>query len=140
MSYWRLFYHIVWATKGREPLIDAEHEATVTRIVQAVCRESGAVVHAMGFMPDHVHVAVSIPPRIAVSDFVQQLKGGSSYQMNRPDAWFRWQPEYGVVSFGERALPDVVAYVQNQRVRHAAEHLWPKFERIERDRGEALVQ
>jgi putative transposase len=134
MSYWRLFYHIVWATKGREPLIDAEHEATVTRIVQTICRESGAVMHAVGFMPDHVHVAVSVPPRIAVSDFVQQLKGGSSYQMKRPDGWFRWQPEYGVVSFGERALPDVVTYVRNQRERHAAKELWPTFERVERER------
>jgi putative transposase len=133
VSYWRLFYHLVWATKGREPLIDDEREVVIERLIRSSSLETGAVLYAVGMMPDHIHVAVSIPPRIAISAFVQQLKGESSHLLNHGagrdrEAWFQWQPQYGVVSVGERSLADIVAYVQNQRTHHAANRLWPLFE------------
>jgi REP element-mobilizing transposase RayT len=128
VSYWRLFYHLVWVTKGRETLIDEEHAVVIERSIRSSSLEKGAVLYTIGIMPDHIHVAVSIPPRIAVSAFVQQLKGESSHLLNhgagRDDQdWFRWQPQYGVVSFGERSLNEVITYIQNQRAHHAANRL-----------------
>ena len=133
MSHWRLFYHIVWATSDRAPLLDAAVTKTVERSMRATCHEQRAIVHAIGVMPDYVHVAVSIPPSIAIAAFVQRLKGSSSHLLNhaahQPDgATFAWQAEYGVFSFGEKALPDVVACVENQPARHAANRLWPALE------------
>ena len=89
-------------------------------------------------MPDHVHLAISVPPRIAVSTLVRQLKGSASHLLNRMardgrHGDFGWQKEYGVLTFGERSLPDIVAYVENQRQRHADNLAWPSFERTERD-------
>jgi hypothetical protein len=43
---------------------------------------------------------------------------------------FRWQGEYGVVSFGERNLPQVVASISNQPRRHAENALWPALEHV----------
>ena len=98
MSYWRLYYHIVWGTKGREPFLDDQRAKIVEQSVVAVAAEFDALVHAMGFMPDHVHVAISIPPDTSVSDVVQRIKGLSSFRINRAkegDAGsFKWQPEY----------------------------------------------
>jgi REP element-mobilizing transposase RayT len=132
VSYWRLYYHIVWGTKRREPLIDDVRVAVIQRSMRAACHEAGAVVHAIGPMPEHVHLAVSIPPRLAIAAFVKQLKGGASHLLNHtatsPDETFAWQPEYGVISFGERSLPRIVAYVENQVAHHAADNLWPSFE------------
>jgi REP element-mobilizing transposase RayT len=36
------------------------------------------IPHAVGCMPDHIHVAVSIPPKVALSDLVRRMKGASS--------------------------------------------------------------
>ena len=82
MPYWRLFYRLVWATKERRPLIDAVVATAVVRSLRATCDEPGVRVFAIGMMPDHVHVAVSIPPRLALADFVRRLKGASSYAAN----------------------------------------------------------
>ncbi len=128
MPRWRLFYHVVWATRGRRPAIDGEGPRTVERSIRATCHAYRAIVHAVGVMPDHVHLAVSIPPSVAVSTLVGRIKGPSSHLLNHqsgPDAPepFAWQAEYGVLSFGERNLPDVVAYIENQETRHAANHL-----------------
>jgi putative transposase len=87
-------------------------------------------------MPDHLHLAVSIPPKIAVADFIGQIKGSSSFRINKQDAnaeqrGFRWQTEYGALTFGERSLATVVAYVENQATHHASHTLWPSFERLD---------
>jgi putative transposase len=63
MPFWRLFYHVVWETKGREPLIDVHASGVIIRTISAACEKDGIALHAIGTMPDHVHVAASIPRR-----------------------------------------------------------------------------
>jgi len=82
-------------------------------------------------MPDHVHLAVSIPPTLAVTDAIARLKGSASHYVNQSmarEGRFAWQSEYGVLSFGQRNLADVVDYVNNQPARHAANRLWRPLE------------
>jgi REP element-mobilizing transposase RayT len=132
-----LFYHVVWGTRRREALIDDGRADVIERSIRATSHDLDAVVHAVGFMPDHVHVAVSVPPRHAIAAAVRQLKGESSHLVNHSAGangtdCFAWQPEYGVVSFSERSLDHVVAYVRSQRERHACSNLWEIYEIVER--------
>ena len=135
MPYWRLFYHLVWATKDRAPLIDEVVATAVERSIRATCEELGVREFAICTMPDHVHLALSIPPRLALADVVGRIKGASSYAVNgsehrpRQDR-FSWQSEYGLLSSGEKALPNVIAYIQNQSTRHASNDEWAALERI----------
>ena len=136
MPFWRLYYHHVWATKGRKLLIDEANERLIARSIRTTCTDQRAILHALGAMPDHVHVAVSIPPSIAVASFVGRLKGASAHAVNdaqgRADgSRFAWQAEYGAFSFTEKSLAEIVAYVENQRERHAARQLWHTLERID---------
>ncbi len=78
MTYWRTFYHLVWSTKNREPMLTPERMHVLQQAFRVVAKDEGAYTHAVGGMPDHVHVAVSIPPAVAVSEYVQLLKGSSS--------------------------------------------------------------
>jgi putative transposase len=141
MPYWQLYYHVVWATTRREPMIEADGARVIERSIRTKSRDLSGIVHAVGWMPDHVHVAVSIPPNIAIGTFVGQLKGASSHAVNQTEAReapFAWQSEYGIESFGERNLPDVVAYIQNQSARHATQTTWHRLERTtDRDQSSA---
>ena len=137
MTYWRTFYHLMWTTCDRAPQIDEARAVILKRSFRATCHDACAIVHAIGIMPDHVHLAVSIPPRLAVSDIVRQLSGSSSHLLNHaartvPVEDFARQKEHGVLTFGERSLPDIAAYVENQRQRHADNLLWPSFELVDR--------
>ena len=85
-------------------------------------------------MPDHVHVAVSIPPRHAVSEVMKRLKGASSHAVRAEHRSFTWQTEYGALSFGDKALPKVTAYVEEQAERHAARTTIAQLERIDAER------
>ena len=132
MPLWRLHYHLVWATKGRVQLIDDHVELTLRKSLQATGNRLELMVHAVGVMPDHVHVAASIPPKHSVADVIRAIKGASTRLINQsaligsPDV--RWQSEYGVLSFSDRGLGEVISYVEHQRERHAANDLYPLLE------------
>jgi putative transposase len=121
MPYWRLFYHFVWGTKNREPLIAPEWENSLHNAIAAKAADLGAFVHAVGGIEDHAHLVVSVPPKIALSTFIGQVKGNSSHFVNHEldvSIYFGWQAEYGVVSFGGKMLDMVVRYAKNQRKHH----------------------
>ena len=133
MPYWRLFYHFVWGTRNREPLIVREWERSLHNVIVAKAKDLGAFVYRAGGTDDHVHLVVSVPPKIALSTFIGQVKGNSSHFVNHelhPDVPFAWQAEYGVVSFGGAKLDMVVQYVMNQRQHHAQGETIAMLERV----------
>lgn len=122
MPYWKLYYHFIWGTKNRMPLIDPAIEPELHRAIAAKVKDMGGFVHAIGGIEDHVHLAVSIPPKIAPAEFIGDVKGNSSHYVNhiiKPDFEFYCQDEYGVLSFGEKNLSAVVGYIHNQKQHHA---------------------
>lgn len=134
MSYWRIFYHLIWATKQREPLLNERIEAMAYSAILNKARELGIIIHAIGGTEDHVHIMATIPPKLAVAEGVRQLKGASSHYVNHEEDGeqeFAWQEGYGVLTLGERSMPDVVAYVKNQRQHHHAGTTNSVLERID---------
>ena len=137
MPYTELYCHFVWATRGRAPLLIGELVGLTEGVIRTTAREQGAVVHAVGVMPDHVHVAISSPARLAIADLAKVMKGSSSHMLNRLPVTtgavsFAWQAEYGALPFSKRSLSGVAKYVLNQRAHHAEDSLWPTFEIVER--------
>lgn len=132
MPYWQLFYHIVWSTKNREPLLTPEVESIIYGYLRNKALGLEANVYALNGYLDHTHLVASIPPKIAISKFVGQIKAVASvkYNQSRPGAApFYWQEEFGAFSFDRKRLPYIVAYVENQKAHHANNHLIPILER-----------
>jgi putative transposase len=114
MSFWRLYYHLGWATKDREPMIQAEIEDRLYAYLVRKAAELGVYAYAINGCPDHVHLIVAIPPKHAVADVVKGLKGPSSHYLNQSAGLayeFAWQRGYGALSLGEGQRPKAVAYV-----------------------------
>ena len=133
MPYWRLLYHLVWATYQRQPLLTPDREPLVYRILGGKASELGVFIHALGNTTDHVHLVVGIPPKLAVSECLGQLKGASSHAVNRTAAPFRWQEGYGALTLSDEILPTVMAYVRTQKQHHLDGTLDLRFERDTHD-------
>jgi putative transposase len=116
-----LYYHLVWATNGREPLITEEVEERLYRYLIGRAHELEVRVYAIGGWTDHVHLIVSVPPKHAPAYVVKHLKGASSHFANHElgfnDA-SAWQRGYGALGLGERQQPAAEAYVANQKEHH----------------------
>ena len=121
MSFWRTYYHIVWATKNREALITPRNEPRLYAYIVNKAAELGVYVYALNGWTDHIHVVAAVPPKEAVAHVVKTLKGASSHDLNQqsvPDTLFAWQRGYGLLSLGSRQLADAVEYVRRQKEHH----------------------
>lgn len=138
MPYWRLFYHFVWGTKYGEPLIDQYFEQSLHDTIAAKVIELGGTAHAVGGISNHIHLVASVPPKMALSNFIGQVKGNASHFVNhhvKPGYLLHWQEDYGVISVSERHLTWVVGYVLNQAKHHKQ---GTTVETLERMSGESL--
>jgi REP element-mobilizing transposase RayT len=132
MPYWQLFYHIVWTTKNRLPLLTAEIEPVIYGFLRSKAIGLGATLFALNGVADHVHMVAAIPPRIAIAKFIGQVKAVASTKFNKSglsDASFFWQEEYGVFSLDGKRLPNFIAYVERQKEHHAQKTIIPVLER-----------
>lgn len=77
-SKWRCKYHIVFAPKYRRQVIYGKVKADIGVILRKLCEYKGVEIHEANACPDHIHMLVSIPPKISVAYFVGYLKGKSS--------------------------------------------------------------
>ena len=75
---WNCKYHIVFAPKYRRKVFYGEKREAIGKILRQLCEWKGVEIHEAEICPDHVHMLVSIPPKVAVSSFMGYLKGKSS--------------------------------------------------------------
>ncbi len=76
-------YHIVWTTKYRYKVLRGAVQLRVRDIIKQVCSEKGVDIITGVLSSDHVHMFVSVPPKLAISDLVRLMKGRSSHKVQR---------------------------------------------------------
>jgi putative transposase len=134
MAFWRTYYHLVWATEARQPLITPDREAELYGYMLGKADAIGVIVHAIGGVEDHLHLVVSIPPKLAVAEFVKLMKGSSAYHLNHQVGAtaiaFGWQQGYGVFTLGSRQLDQAKTYVLNQKQHHQQGTAIPMLESV----------
>lgn len=75
---WNCKYHIVFIPKYRRKEIYGKLRSDIGQIIRQLCSYKGVEIVEAHAMPDHIHMLVRIPPKIAVSNFMGYLKGKSS--------------------------------------------------------------
>ena len=75
---WNCKYHIVFAPKYRRRIIYGKIKVDIGKILRKLCEQKGVEIIEANLCPDHIHMLVSIPPKMSVSSFVGYLKGKSS--------------------------------------------------------------
>ena len=75
---WNCKYHIVFAPKYRRKVFYKEKRVAVGKILRQLCEWKGVNIIEAEVCPDHIHMLVEIPPKMAISTFMGYLKGKSS--------------------------------------------------------------
>ena len=78
---WMCKYHIVFTPKYRRKAIYAQYRKDLQEYIKTLCKYKGVEIIEGHMMIDHVHLLVTIPPRISVSSFMGYLKGKSALMM-----------------------------------------------------------
>lgn len=75
---WICKYHIVFTPKYRRKVIYNQLKEDIRDILKQLCSYKGVEIIEGHLMPDHIHMLVSIPPKMSVSSFMGYLKGKSA--------------------------------------------------------------
>lgn len=128
-SYADINLHITWHTKDNIPFIVPTLEPDLWAFIKnRIVVQENVYFHAIGRMPDHIHIAGSFYPPFEIDRWIGDLKGASSYEFGKE---LQWQSGYGVVSFGTKDLPWVVEYVHRQKEHHGRGTIHERLERID---------
>ena len=120
-TFHQLYYHFVWGTHSREALVDRGWRSQLLDIINDETKTRGGWPIRHNAMHDHCHLLVRLPPTVLVSDFIGQLKGATSFRVNRdikPKFKLKWQEGYGVLTLRRDELEKVSRYIDNQEEHH----------------------
>ena len=121
MSYISSYFHCVFSTKERRPIITPELRDRLWPFLGGIARQNNVKAIEIGGVADHVHILLSLPSTMAIAKAMQLVKGGSSKWVHEtfPEHRdFAWQKKYGAFSVSVSQLDKIIKYIQGQAVHH----------------------
>jgi putative transposase len=119
-----LHVHLVFVTKYRRGVLDADMLRCCEDAMRKVCGDFGADLREFNGEDDHVHLLVEYPPKVAVTGLVNSLKGVSARRL-RSEFTGRvnqhvmnghfWSPSYFAASCGGAPLSTIRQYIEQQK-------------------------
>ena len=118
---WMCKYHIVFTPKYRRKIIYNQLKEDIRDILKQLCAYKGVEIIEGHLMPAHIHMLVSIPPKISVSSFMGYLKGKSILMLydRHPELQSKWDKAfwargYYVETIGNITDEAVQKYIKEQ--------------------------
>ncbi len=123
MSWVRVYMHMVFSTKNREPFLNSlELRKNVFQHIKKNATEKEIWLDCVNGYSDHAHCLISLGKEQCISKVAQLIKGESSFWINQNKLTaekFIWQDDYWVVGVSESRLESVRNYIHNQESHHS---------------------
>jgi len=141
--------HLVFHVKYNGVTIAHDDLPRTFEYIGGIVRSLGGMSFIIGGRPDHIHALISVPPTMALADFVRTVKAKSSRWIKgiAPKySSFAWQEGYGAFSVSPSSLPKVVSYITNQEEHHRYKSMNEEMEmfvkayNIENEGGSSILQ
>jgi putative transposase len=115
-----LLYHLIFATKRREPLITEGIRDDLHEYLGGTVRGLGGVPLGVGGVADHVHLLVSLNATHCLADFMRELKKCSSVWVaeRSGNREFKWQEGYAAFTVSASSREGVRDYIARQEEHH----------------------
>ncbi|MFI5221519.1 MAG: IS200/IS605 family transposase [Bacteroidia bacterium] len=122
MSWVRVYIHMVFTTKTREPFLNSSaiRKKAFQHIKQNATEKTIRLDCINGYQ-EHAHCLISLGKEQSISKVAQLIKGESSFwinQNNLTESKFIWQDDFGAVGVSESHIERVRKYIHNQEAHH----------------------
>lgn len=138
MPYTKIWIHIIWTTKNREPMLPQGIRTKVFGHIRENARAKEIHLDSINGFVDHVHLLVRLKPDQSVAKIVQLLKGESSHWANKEKITsfrFEWQDEYIALSVSDSVVQTVRHYIATQEAHHQKKTLSEEYEEFLKQYG-----
>ena len=121
-SIYDIKYHVVWITKYRKPVIGKDIGVRLRELIRQICESMDIQIVKGHVSRDHVHIMVSVPPYISVSDMMKRIKGRTSrklleeYKGLKRAFWGQhlWARGYFAATTGNVTDEVIIQYIEDQ--------------------------
>jgi len=127
----KIWIHLIFATKNREPLISKEIKSQLLEHILMNAIEKGIYIDFLNCVKDHIHILISLGTDQSISKVVQLIKGESSFWINKnkiSKTKFAWQEEYIALSVSNSVVNQVREYIKNQEEHHRVKSFAEEYE------------
>ena len=131
---WKCQYHIVFIPKYRKKVLYGKLKVDVKEILSTLCRYRGVEIISGAVCSDHVHLSVSIPPKMSISNFMGYLKGKSTLMIydkypKLQSKWDKafWARGYYVATIGNVTEEAIKKYIEEQSEESKQEDMRSRF-------------
>ena len=128
-------YHIVFTPKYRFRILTGEIAAAMEQDIRQVCSWKEVEIDEMSVQADHVHLVVSIPPRLSVSDFMGVLKGKTAIRIFKSHPNLKKKPYWGNHFWARGYFVNTVG-INEEMIRRYVKFQEEEERKMERDRSE----
>jgi REP element-mobilizing transposase RayT len=138
MGYIKIWVHLVWTTKNREPILTKEIRPNIFNHIRENAENKGIYIDFINGHLEHVHCLISLGPGQNIDNILMLLKGESSNWINKNEIFrekFKWQDEYFAVSVSESAVNRVRDYIKNQEEHHRKKSFQDEYNEFMRKYG-----
>lgn len=117
-------YHLILVTKYRKEIFDTNEKVQyMINLLKYIASLNQIDIKEIEVMPDHIHLLISFPPRLSITNVVKALKGASArkwfkqYPETKQLLWngHLWSRSYYIGTVGNMSKDVVKKYIQNQR-------------------------
>jgi REP element-mobilizing transposase RayT len=138
MSYFQIYYHIVFSTRNRLPVLHKDRRKDLYNYLWGILKNKKCHLYRMGGVEDHLHILTSLPSTERLAYLVRDMKT-ASHSWIKSSGIFPgfpgWQGEYGAFTKSHSHCEEVVQYIKNQEVHHQKESFLDEFKRLLREEG-----
>lgn len=122
-TYTQLYFHLVFAVKGRKSLIGKGWKDELYKYITGIIKNKGQKLLIINGMPDHLHLLLSTQPSCNLSDLVRDIKSNSSNWISERSfvkGKFEWQTGFGAFTVSQSGVNKVISYIKDQEIHHGS--------------------
>jgi REP element-mobilizing transposase RayT len=130
----QIYLHLIFSTKGREPLlVENDFRKRTHAYLAGICQQCESPAVLIGGVADHVHILNRLGRTVDVATLVRELKRDSSKWIKEQEAklgGFHWQSGYGAFSVSPSHVDALIRYIETQVEHHRTVSFQDEFRRI----------
>jgi REP element-mobilizing transposase RayT len=135
-TYTQIIYHIVFATKNRERVLEKSRREDLFRYIWGIVKNHDCHLFRLNGVEDHIHILTSVHPTVALADLVKAIKTGSSKWIKEENVFpqfAHWQEGYGAFTHSIREKDALIEYIKNQEAHHRRTDFLDEYRKLLRE-------
>ena len=137
-TYTQIIYHIVFATKHRERVLDKPRRDDLFRYIWGIIKNHEGHVFRLNGVEDHIHILTSLHPTVGLAELVKSVKTSSAKWIKENGVFpqfSHWQEGYGAFTHSVLEKAALIEYIKNQEEHHRQVDFLDEYRKLLREAG-----